>query len=218
MIAKDMILPEIPCLTPETTVVQGLETMQRKHWTSLPIVEEGLYTGVIHAEELMRDRNLEVIGRENLRTPSVRRESHLLEVLNQFAQYRDDVLAVIDDEQRYCGAIPIRRAVVAMARLCHTASAGAIIELEIPGEDYSATELSRLVEDNDCRVVNLLARPDASTGLWRICLRIDREDATAVLRSLERFNYRVVSCHRGRDVMNDRAEQRLKELMYYLEI
>ncbi len=218
MIAKDMILPEIPCLTPETTVAQGLETMRQGLWSSLPIVEEGIYWGVVHAHELLRERDGGLIGRENLRAPSVRKESHLLEVFNQFAQYHDDVLAVVDGERCYQGAIPIRRAVVAMARLEHTVSTGAIIELEIAGEDYSATELTRLVEDNDCRVINLLARPDAVTGLWHVCLRIDRGDATAVLHSLERFNYRVVSCHRARGLMDDRAEQRFKELMYYIEI
>ncbi len=218
MTAKDMILPEIPCLTPETTVSQGLEAMCRKHRLSLPVVEEGIYAGVIHAEELLQESGDVPIGRENLRSSRVREESHLLEVFNQFAQYRDDVLAVVDKEHRYCGAVPIHTAVVAMARLCHTASPGAIIELEIVDEDYSATELSRLVEDNGCRVINLLARPDATTGLWRVCLRIDRGDATSVLRSLERFNYRVVSCHRVRGIMDDRMEQRFKELMYYLEI
>ncbi len=218
MIAKDMILPEIPCLTPETTVTQGLEVMRRECRLSLPVVEEGLYAGVIHAEELIRESGDALIGRESLRSPRVREESHLLEVFNQFAQYRDDVLAVVDKSHRYCGAIPVHAAVVAMARLCHTASPGAIIELEIANEDYSATELSRLVEDNGCRVINLLARPDAITGLWRVCLRIDKGDAITVLRSLERFNYRVVSCHRVRGIMDDRMEQRFKELMYYLEI
>ena len=107
---------------------------------------------------------------------------------------------------------------VAVARLCQTSSSGAIIELEIPRADYSATELTRLVEDNGCRVMNLMIRPDEKSGLWRACLRIDREDATPVLRSLERFDYRVLSCYQLHSVMDDRIEQRIKELMYYLEM
>lgn len=178
MKAKDMILPEIPLLTPGMSVKQGLATMQMSGLSSLPIVDEGSYVGVVHEKELLRDDVAGKIGRENWRTPSVREESHL----------------------------------------CQTSSSGAIIELEIPREDYSATELTRLVEDNDCRVMNLMIRPDEKTGIWKACLRIDREDATPVLRSLERFDYRVVSCYQLHGVMDERIEQRIKELMYYLEM
>ena len=38
-----------------------------------------------------------------------------------------------------------------------------------------------------------------------------------VLRSLERFDYRVVSCYQLHGVMDERIEQRIKELMYYLK-
>lgn len=169
-------------------------------------------------KSLLRDDVAGKIGRENWRTPSVREESHLFDVVNQLAQYSDDILPVVTTDHRYVGAISIHSALVAVAHLCQTSSSGAIIELEIPREDYSATELTRLVEDNDCRVMNLMIRPDEKTGIWKACLRIDREDATPVLRSLERFDYRVVSYYQLHGVMDERIEQRIKELMYYLEI
>ena len=74
------------------------------------------------------------------------------------------------------------------------------------------------IEEIDCRVMNLMIRPDEKTGIWKACLRIDREDAAPVLRSLERFDYRVVSCYQLHGVMDERIEQRIKELMYYLEM
>ncbi len=218
MKAKDMILPEIPFLIPGMSVAQASSAMASSGQSSLPVVEGGLYIGVIHEKELLRGSVSGTVGREPLRTPSVREETHLLDIVNQFAQYSDDVLPVIDSCRRYVGAIPIHAVMVAVARLCQTSSSGAIIELEIPRADYSATELTRLVEDNDCRVMNLMIRPDEETGMWRACLRIDREDATAVLRSLERFDYRVLSCYQLHGVMDDRIEQRIKELMYYLEM
>ncbi len=218
MKAKDMILPEIPFLIPGMSVAQASSAMASSGQSSLPVVEGGLYIGVIHEKELLRGSVSGTVGRESLRTPSVREETHLLDIVNQFAQYSDDVLPVVDGCRRYVGAIPIHAVMVAVARLCQTSSSGAIIELEIPRADYSATELTRLVEDNDCRVMNLMIRPDEETGMWRACLRIDREDATAVLRSLERFDYRVLSCYQLHGVMDDRIEQRIKELMYYLEM
>lgn len=218
MKAKDMILPEIPFLTPGMSVAQASSAMASSGQSSLPVVDGGVYIGVVHEKELSRGNASGTVGCEPLRAPAVREETHLLDVVNQFAQYSDDVLPVVDGRRRYVGAIPIHAVMVAVARLCQTASSGAIIELEIPRADYSATELTRLVEDNDCRVMNLMVRPDEATGMWKACLRIDREDATPVLRSLERFDYRVLSCHQLHGVMDDRIERRIRELMYYLEM
>lgn len=218
MKAKDMILPEIPYLSAEMTVRQARAVLDRSGRSSLPVVDAGEYVGILHRRELTGESDGDTVGRENLRQPAVREETHLLDVVNQFAQYTDDVLPVVDRNRRYVGAIPIHAVMVAVARLCQTSSSGAIIELEIPRADYSATELTRLVEDNGCRVMNLMIRPDEKSGLWRACLRIDREDATPVLRSLERFDYRVLSCYQLHSVMDDRIEQRIKELMYYLEM
>ena len=115
MKAKDMILPEIPLLTPGMSVKQGLVTMQMSGLSSLPIVDEGSYVGVVHEKELLRDDVAGKIGRENWRTPSVREESHLFDVVNQLAQYSDDILPVVTTDHRYVGAISIHSALVAVA-------------------------------------------------------------------------------------------------------
>ena len=102
MKAKDMILPEIPLLTPGMSVKQGLVTMQMSGLSSLPIVDEGSYVGVVHEKELLRDDVAGKIGRENWRTPSVREESHLFDVVNQLAQYSDDTSGG-NDRSPLCG-------------------------------------------------------------------------------------------------------------------
>ena len=48
MKAKDMILPEIPLLTPGMSVKQGLATMQMSGLSSLPIGDEDSYVVVVH--------------------------------------------------------------------------------------------------------------------------------------------------------------------------
>ena len=107
-----MILPEIPLLTPGMSVKQGLAAMQMSGLSSLPIVDEGSYVGVVHEKELLRDDVAGKIGRENWRTPSVREESHLFDVVNQLAQYSDDILPVVTTDRHYVGAISIHSALI----------------------------------------------------------------------------------------------------------
>ena len=64
-----MISPEIPLLTPGMSVKQGLATMQMSGLSSLPIVDEGSYVGVVHEKELLRD---DVAGRSGAKTGVLR--------------------------------------------------------------------------------------------------------------------------------------------------
>ncbi len=49
-------------------------------------------------------------------------------------------------------------------------------------------------------------------------LKIDSEDASAVLRSFERFNYHITYYFQKQSLTDDIQRKRLEELMYYLKM
>jgi len=57
-----------------------------------------------------------------------------------------------------------------------------------------------------------------ATAKLIILLKIDLEDASPVLRSLERFNFNVLYCFQKKGLTNDIMKNRLEELMYYIEM
>jgi hypothetical protein len=95
---------------------------------------------------------------------------------------------------------------------------GALIVLEINPRDYMLSQIVHLVEQNNAKVLHVFSYLEEKTSKQIVIIRIDLEDATSVLRSLERFNY-TVRCYLQKQVLNNETLQnRLGELLYYLEM
>lgn len=93
-----------------------------------------------------------------------------------------------------------------------------LIILEIPLRDYTLTEIARIVESNNAHVMALSVVPVSAGERLMVSLKLDVDDLTSVLRSFERFNYRVVYSYMREGEVTDRQKERLDELMYYLEM
>lgn len=93
-----------------------------------------------------------------------------------------------------------------------------LIILDVTIKDYTLTEIARLVEDNSARIVRLEILP-AEDGLsLLVSMKIDVNDISAILRSFERFNYNVIYHFMKEGELNETYEDRLKELLHYLDM
>lgn len=93
-----------------------------------------------------------------------------------------------------------------------------LIVLDVALKDYTLSEIARLVEDNNARIVRLETLPLADGMSLLVSLKIDLKDISAVLRSFERYSYNVVYYFMRDGEMNETYEERLRELMHYLDI
>jgi len=104
------------------------------------------------------------------------------------------------------------------AEITDTDSNGALIALELNPQDYDLSNIARLVESNNCKILSLFSHPIKETGKLVVMMKIDSEDASAVLRSFERFNYSVVYHFQKQGLTDEIQRKRLEELMYYLQM
>jgi hypothetical protein len=95
---------------------------------------------------------------------------------------------------------------------------GALIVLEINPRDYVLSQLVHLAEQNNAKVLHVLSCMEEETSKQIVILKIDLEDATPVLRSFERFNYTVRYYLQNRVFNDETMQNRLGELLYYLEM
>lgn len=80
------------------------------------------------------------------------------------------------------------------------------------------TDIARLVEANNAHLLSLLSHTDKATGRLHLIIKIDLEDASPVIRSFERFNYTVLYYFMGKGMVDDLLQQRMEELVYYMNI
>ena len=93
-----------------------------------------------------------------------------------------------------------------------------LIILDVPIKDYTLVEIARLVEDNNAKIIRLESLPLNDGLSLLISLKMDIIDISAVLRSFERFSYNVIYYFMKEGKINENYEDRLKELMHYLDM
>ena len=93
-----------------------------------------------------------------------------------------------------------------------------LIILEVAVKDYTLSEIARLVEDNNARIVRLETLPLEDGMSLLVSLKIDVVDISPVLRSFERYSYDIVYYFMREGDMNEVYKDRLNELMHYLDI
>lgn len=95
---------------------------------------------------------------------------------------------------------------------------GAWIVIETIPQDYCLSHLSHLVEQNNARIMNLISFLDEETSKSFVAFKLDLEDASHVVRSLERFDYQVRYVIQREGLSDESMKNRLDELMFYLEM
>ena len=93
-----------------------------------------------------------------------------------------------------------------------------LIVLDVPIKDYSLSEIARLVEDNNARIIRFEVLPSEEGDSLLVSMKLDVIDISAVLRSFERFSYNIVYHFMKEGEMNEIYEDRLKELLHYLDM
>lgn len=90
--------------------------------------------------------------------------------------------------------------------------------------DYSAGLIARAVEDCDAHLVNLnvtsdnFRDADPTDDTVVIELRVNHRDPSSIVRSLERYGFRVLATDSADDADDEAVRRRLDEFLRYLEV
>ena len=220
MLAAELIDPMLPSLKPTDSVGQALEWMEEHRVGQLVLTDQGDYRGIV-SEELLLDvaddeRPLGDVMRLFEKT-YVQEDQHLFEVLGLVIQHHMEVVAVISEERVFSGTISVNELLKQFAQELGVQEVGAILILNMNERDYSLSEISRLIESNNVKIVSSFfssaayGQPDRS----RLTLKLNRRDITRVISTLERFGYHIEAAFANAPVENV-DQDRLDSLLRYL--
>ena len=219
MLVKDFITKEIPVLKSFDTGEYALALMDDFKLKHLPLLSENVYRCLVSEKDLLAMPDpTAAIGDPVLFSPSVQEDSHIHEALALVTRYRLSLLPVVSAEGEYRGAVTRDTLIDILSELCNADTAGSVFVLEVMPQDYSLTDIARLVEANNAHVLSLLSYTDKKTGRLHLVVKIDLEDASPVIRSFERFNYTVLYYFLETGVVDDLLQQRMEELVRYMNI
>lgn len=220
MIAKDLINFMIPPLKPTDDLVKAKQWMDEFRLSELPVVDEGKFLGMIDEEMLFNEAyKFPTVGEYPLPGIEclVKSNSHFYDVMKMSNVHGYRLVAVLNDEGIYEGVISIQDVVEAFAKNAAVSTDGAILTLRLTINDYSLSEISRLIEANEAKVLSSYLSPASEDpSALELTLKIDKSEASQIVASLERNGYHVDSTFNVTNAGYDERE-RLDSLLNYLK-
>jgi acetoin utilization protein AcuB len=218
MIASELISYDIPPLKISDRGAKALDWMEEFKVTELPIVDDGQYLGLIGESDIL-DRNDidEAISAYNLTfsTPSIQSDKHLFEVISMIVEHDVDLLPVVDSNDQYLGVITIKNILHHFSKAISVSNPGSILTLEVNLRDYSLSEIARMVESDDAKVLASFITSHADSNKLEVTLKINKTEISRILHTFERFNYTILASYNESEYQKD-MQTRYDEFQRFL--
>lgn len=218
MIATELISYDIPPLKLSDTGVKVLDWMEEFKTSELPVVDGNKYIGIVSESEILDRNNIDdTIKNYNLsfKTPSVKEGQHLFEVISVIVQHDIDLLPVIDTKENYLGLITTKKVIQYFSQVVSIANVGSILTIEVNLKDYSLSEISRMVESDDAKILASFITSHKESNKLEVTLKINKTEISRILHTFERFNYTVLASYNESEYHKD-LQDRYDEFMRFL--
>ena len=219
MLAKDIAILGFPMLRLEDNAAFILKCMEDFEVQHLPVVKDEYFIGLVSKENVLDMDAKQTIAQ--LIDPLVRfgiaGSAHFLTALHLFSKHQLTLLPVLNDQQECVGVIPQKNLNDQLAQFLGLDQPGAVIVLSISPLQYSLAEMSRLVETNNAQIVQLNSFFDETNGSMVITIKLNREEASSIIATFQRYDYQVLH-YFGNSPLNNDIEDHYHHLMNYLDV
>lgn len=220
MLAKELISDEIQPLQVSDKAVIALHWMDEFRIGLMPVVDGGLYVGLVSEEAIFNLGNFEEplseIPLASLGT-AVDQHQHIFDVIRNASLLKLSIVPVVDAAGSFLGVITQQAMIDYMAKLNVVENPGGIVVLEVAQNNFSLAEIARIAEADEAHVLsaNVVSSPDSA--LIEVTIKFDRLNIRQVIQSLERHGYRTKASFFEQDSVED-LHERYDSLMNYLNI
>ena len=220
MLTSQLINQNIPKLKLQDTVAKAKLLINDFKLTHLPVVAEKKYLGLISEEDLLDvddDKATIEMIQEHFMLIYIQDDVHFLNAIGYCNQHETNVVPVIDKSAEFMGVITSDYLLKTIGDFSGANEIGGLIILEMERVHFSISEISRIVESNDCTILHLNTTTDAVTGILTVTLHINKKEISALLATFERYEYNVLHQF-GTKIFDDTSDINYRNLMNYLDL
>lgn len=219
MTAAELISNHIPTLQATDTVRQALDFMKEHRVTELPVVKDHKYIGLVHEEELDGETETSAVETymHNGLPARINPADFFLVPLKMMHQQKLSILPVVKEDGELMGIITMEDLLQATAHYNSAAIPGGIIILQMSPNSFYISEIGRIVESNNAKIIHLNTWTDASTGELMVAIKVNKSDIQDILSSFERYEYNIIQ-YFGENLSEEELRLNYDHLMNYLNI
>ncbi|UBM60093.1 hypothetical protein LAG90_05490 [Marinilongibacter aquaticus] len=216
MLISEYIDHNIPLLKSSDSVATALNYMEELKLEQLALVD-GTHIVLFNEQHLLEydeDLLLDKIPAKHVDL-YIEDSAHPLAAAALMTQYDLEILPVVDADNQFLGIVPghtLFRKLIGVQLEGH----GSILRMQIKYNDFSLSEISRIVESEGFRIEGLFVE-DLNEHEYVFILKLNKAEASMAISSLKRFGYKVEQIT-GLDSDHNLDKDRFGMLMKYLEI
>lgn len=220
MLAHELISYNIVPIKTSDSGMLALSLMEEYKTTHLPIVNSGIYYGLVSEDDIYSYNNFEeAIGAHPIANSNISllSDQHIYEVLEVIYKNKLTLVPVIDDKGHYLGSIEVSELAAKIAKITGITNPGGIIILKMNIHDYSLSEIARIVETNNIKVLNLFVNTFVESTKIEVTIKLNSIDIEPLIQTFLRYDYEIKASYTETD-LNQSLTERYDSLMNYLNI
>jgi acetoin utilization protein AcuB len=220
MIAKQLMTDGILPLKTSDTGRTALSWMEDFRVMHLPIVNNEGFLGLVSEMDIYSFNDFdEALGNHSLSLvkPFVNEYQHIYDVLRIMQQNHLTLIPVVDEHEKYLGSVTLQSLLEHFAESLSVTEPGGVIVLEMSLNDFVLSEIARIVESNDTKILSFFIHSDKDSTKIEVTLKLNRKEIAPVIQTFTRFNYNIVASFSENDDVED-LRDRFDSLMNYLNI
>lgn len=198
-----------------------LDQMEELKFSQLAVVDDDqYYLGLIDEDDALEIENeTGELGQHAryLKPYSIALGSNLFEAIKVIGEGQLSLLPVVDEDHIYKGYLSPLELMQDLGRQMTFVESGSVLVLEIPTRDYQLSQISQIIESDDARIIGFHLTASSSSDELYLALKINQKDLGRILKSLERYSYKVVEVFHE-SLFDDTLDDRYQALMKYLNI
>jgi len=221
MLAKDLISDIVPALRTSDSGLDALNWMEVFRVSHLPIVNNKDFLGLVTDTDIYDlNKPEEPLGNHklSLTAPYVFPDQHIYTVIELASRLQLTVIPVLSSDKNYLGLITQSDLLKNYAELIAVHTPGGIVEIEVPLYDYSISEIARIIEDTDTKVLSFYVNQNEINNTLKITIKLNREDITPVLRAFDRYDYTVLASYSEHNSVDEIVKKNYDALIRYLNV
>lgn len=219
MIASNLLSQSIVPLKTSDTGEEALGIMSDFYVKHLPIVNSKQLLGLISEDDILNHDVQEAVGsfQLSMSRPYIKENDHIFEVMRTMSEFNLTVIPVIDVDDNYLGLISQDDLLRFFAGIGSFTEPGSIIVLEMSKQDYSLSQISRIVESENAAVLSSFITTNLDSTQIDVTIKINLQDVSAILATFQRYDYTVKASFQESEYF-DSLKDRYDSLMSFLNV
>lgn len=219
MTTAELISGHLTPLHLTDTVRIARQKMSDGSYKEFPVVENNLFVGLLKEESLEEKKDDDLLStlKEEFDHSLARPEDFFLVPLKLMHLRKLSLLPIVNSEGEYKGTVSAEEMLDTLAQYNSADEPGGIILLQMPPIQFSISEIGRIVESNNAKIIHLNTWTDVASGQLMVAIKINKVDLQDVLATLDRYEYNVVQ-YFGENLSEDGLKKNYDHLMRYLNL